>query len=402
MLQEIGNAAVLRRSEAIGRAWSNYNEDLIGARGLFVVEDRADELSIPGDRDFAGQGFLRCLMASRRLQLIQSERGARDFRYSAPIFCDTNFVSYCGAFAAGRNLGAIHDAFTESVRFLLPFRDSLGAYPYLVENAENPDEVKVRSSLIGFAALKVTAPADFSRDGEFAASESHEVEQIVQGCMAEMRKAEFATVQQWVKQQHYLPSRVVLLKAAVIAFSEPQASIAHKMEVLHQFLHGNLARMHNFQLYVASRFFSVSANETFFSGVQRNAARLDTVLRSMAWDLAHWRTMFDLITVKSSRSNETAFPIPHFLSFDKRFIDLIETFQLDGIIYAANGRRCEQFYSRQLLEPVSDLLRTSLARFYSADALQDREARSSNEAALDAHLVNLEGDLAEELKNRLK
>ena len=47
MLQEVGNAAVLRRTEAIGRAWSKYNEELIGARGLFVVEDLADELSIP-------------------------------------------------------------------------------------------------------------------------------------------------------------------------------------------------------------------------------------------------------------------------------------------------------------------------------------------------------------------
>ena len=401
MLQDIGNAAVEHSTPAIDRVWSKYNEDLIGARGLFVVDDREDELSIPGDHDFGSMGFLRSLMASRRLQLIQSESGAREFRYTAPIFCDTNFVSYCGAFLAGRNLGAIHDAFSEAVRFLLPIRDNLGAYPYLIENAENPDEGKVQSSLRGFAALTLTTPEEFSRDGTLTTAHSNRAREIVDGCMAEMRRPDFRTVQHWVKQQHYLPSRVVLLKAALISFSDSRSSVARRIEDLHEFLHGELARIHNFQVYAAFRFFSANAKEPFFSGVQPNAARLDRALQSMAWDLAHWRTMFDLITIRSSRTTETGFPIPHFLSFDKRFIRLIETFQLDGIIYAANGKRCEQFYSRSLLEPVSDLLRTDLARFYSKDAIQDRKARAADEEALDAHLIVLERALAAELAERL-
>jgi hypothetical protein len=115
MLINIATAAGSHSAETIGAAWGDHYEDLQGARGIFVVDDPKHELILPGDRDFGATGFLRCLLGSRRLLNIQNIEGAREFRYSAPIFCDTNFVSYCGVFFAGRHLKANEEGFREAV-----------------------------------------------------------------------------------------------------------------------------------------------------------------------------------------------------------------------------------------------------------------------------------------------
>jgi hypothetical protein len=98
MLINIATAAGSHSAETIGAAWGDHYEDLQGARGIFVVDDPKHELILPGDRDFGATGFLRW-----------------EFRYSAPIFCDTNFVSYCGVFFAGRHLKANEEGFREAV-----------------------------------------------------------------------------------------------------------------------------------------------------------------------------------------------------------------------------------------------------------------------------------------------
>jgi hypothetical protein len=65
----------------------------------------------------------------------------------------------------------------------------------------------------------------------------------------------------------------------------------------------------------------------------------------MAWDLTRWRSLFEMLAIGASFVGATPFPIPHFLSFDRQFVKLTETFQLSGLIYAADGRRCEHIYS---------------------------------------------------------
>ena len=169
MLINIGNAALSHSEQTIAAAWTQHYDDLRGARGISVVDDPSHQLRIPGDVDLGPTGFLRCLMGSRNLLNVQNIEGAREFRYSAPIFCDTNFVSYCGAFFAGRHLKSNEEGFRETVAYLLPIKQSISAIAYVLENADKVDTEKMRSSLLGFVALTRSRTSNFC--SEFLQSE---------------------------------------------------------------------------------------------------------------------------------------------------------------------------------------------------------------------------------------
>jgi hypothetical protein len=113
----------------------------------------------------------------------------------------------------------------------------------------------------------------------------------------------------------------------------------------------------------------------------------------MAWDLAHWRSLFEMLAIGASFVGATPFPIPHFLSFDRPFVKLTEAFQLSGLIYAANGRLCEHIYSEALWRPVSDLLGEERRQLCTKEAIRDRQRRNQNDGAPDGRLVQSEATL---------
>jgi hypothetical protein len=295
-------------------------------------------------------------MASKRLLLIQNCERARDRRYSARIFCDSNFVRYCEAFCGQRNLSQNSDAFRRAVEYLLPSAEGISALPYMVENAESRDREKVRATLRAFAAFKLTSPEYFSTHGRFLTTQGKlTADDIADGCLEVIGKADSRILHTWVKD-HYLWSRIVLIKAALLFFEGRCKESGMLFFELLKFLHHELGRLPQFEIYVAHRFFLLSSREPFFSPAQQNTMDLDRQIRSMAWDLAHWRSLFEMLAIGASFVGATPFPIPHFLSFNRGFVKLTKTLQLSGLIYAASGRRCEHIYSEALWRPVSDLL----------------------------------------------
>jgi hypothetical protein len=402
MLNNFANVAGRHDRAAISGMWNAHRDSLMGARGIFVVGDENYQKKLPGDRDFAGTGFLRCMMGSTRLLNIQNSENAREFYYSAPIFCDTNFVSFCRTFAANGNLGANEAGFREAVKFLLPIRNNLNALPYLFENADRAKATKVRESLLAFAAFKLTAPEEFERTGSFTTSSRAELDRIADESLGVMQGPDFRTVYEGLALEHYRWARVTLLKSTIIAFTTP-ANVESRMGELFHFLHDELARFPQFPIYLAFRFFSLNQKEPFFSAVQPNAGALDGTLKSMAWDLAHWRTLFDWTMIHSRHSTKAAFPIPHFLSFDRRFIRLVEAFKLDGLIYVGDSKRCEQFLSYELLRGLSDLLHGPLGDFRKSAAVEDRKRRiAQNEPFFDERLVALESELSATLSGLIQ
>lgn len=165
LLEDFANIERQGDADEINAIWSRHYEALRGSRGMFVVNDPIQEKTLPGNKDFGTTGFLRCWMASTRLTLIQNRDGAREFQYSAPIFCDTNFASFCEAFDSGRNLDAHQHGFESAVAYLLPVSQGTNIFPYLIENAENPNREKVRATLRAFAAFKLTSPQFFAANG---------------------------------------------------------------------------------------------------------------------------------------------------------------------------------------------------------------------------------------------
>jgi hypothetical protein len=88
------------------------------------------------------------------------------------------------------------------------------------------------------------------------------------------------------------------------------------------------------------------------------------------------------------------------LSFDRRFVTLIETFKLDGVIYAGNRKRCEQIYSRSVLRELSNLLKGPLAEFYTDAAIAERKRRiADSEKVFDERVITTSADLLQQLSD---
>jgi hypothetical protein len=337
-------------------------------------------------------------MAGTRLCLIQNRDCGWEFQYSAPISCDTNFASFCEAFDSGRPLGAHEEGFRSALAFLLPLRGATDAFPYLVENAENPHREKVRATLRAFAAFKLTTPEYFAANGGFChQSGSLSSDTIADGCLATLDGTDFKLIHSWVKER-FLWARVVLLKCTLEVFQRVSVRLEDRFYAVMKFLHEVMACIPQFEIHVAYRFFALNAGASFFDGIQQNARALDQKLKSMAWDLAHWRTLFDLLLVHSTNGHFSAFPIPHFLSFDKPFVSLTEGLRLDGLIYAEGRRRCEQILNRPLIEAVSDLLEGVCREFYGIPAREDRSRRVLNGQESVEQLLSVEAELTAELQ----
>jgi hypothetical protein len=381
--------------------WGTHSDLLDDARGLFVVDKPQFECSLPADRNFGTTGFLRSVMASNRLALIQSESFGFDFDYFPVVFVDTNFVSFCEACEAGRDLGANADAFRQAAAFLNPLRQSTTPYPYLLENAEHPNKQKLRRTLIAFAAFKL-GQLSISHIGKKSSRSRSisDLEKIADDALSMMNGPDFRAIHSWAKH-HFEWARIILLKSTLITFENPTSSASDRFYLLLKFLHEGPARFLQFETHVAYRYFVLNSQEPFFNPVHRNSSKLNQSLRSMAWDLAHWRMLFDISTVLSSRPERNPFPVPHFLSFDRRFIRLIEAFRLSAIIFSKKLQRCEQFYTYALLKEMSDVLRGRCGEFYDRAAIKEREKRTLRGHPADRKLDELEADLTRELMARL-
>lgn len=398
LLEVFANAAIDRDAERISELWSSHYSKLIGARGIFCVDHpQYKKPDLPDNRTFGDRAFIRGWMASKRLLLIQCQDGGRPAEYGGHIFCDSNFVSYCEAFQAGRSLDAVKSAFCEAVEYLLPMANATNAYPYMMENAENPHRHIVHSSLEAFASFKCTSPEFFAKNKRFDSSgNKRSPAAIADACLDFMENPGFKALYGQMKT-YFLAARVVLLKATLLTFEEPATSVEDRFHSLLKFLHEEVGRFAQFEIYVAHRFFVLSAAELFFSPVNPRASNLDSKLRSMAWDLAHWRGLFDHLLIFSAPSDKAAFPIPHFLTFDRRFVQLTEAFQLNGLIYAPGSCRCELIYQESILLPVSDLMKGKCHEFYTADAMRDRQGRALEGEAQREHLTGIETRLVADL-----
>jgi hypothetical protein len=363
-------------TEKIGEAWSRHYSALQDSRGIFVVTDSIQEKNVPGNQDFDGSGFLRCWMSSSRVLLIQNRDSAREFRYSSPIFCDTNFASFCEAFEAGRSLGAHQAGFEAAVKFLLPLSQGMNIFPYLIENAGNPNRDKVHATIRAFAAFKLTSSESFAAKNRFTHEGSpYSSEQIADGCLETMGGSDFKVLHAWMKR-YYFWARIVLLKSTLVVFKHKGLTLERRYYSLIKFLHEEMARLPQFETFVGYRFFALSSGEPFFQGVQQNARALNRTLSSMAWDLAHWRALFDMLLINSIVANLPAFPIPHFLTFDEPFVRLTEGLRLDGLIYDPVRRRTEQIPSGAIARSVSKLLRSACEEFVGPEAREDRARRA--------------------------
>jgi hypothetical protein len=109
-----------------------------------------------------------------------------------------------------------------------------------------------------------------------------------------------------------------------------------------------------------------------------------------------------MLTQFSAEANSVSCPIPHFASFDHRFIKLSEAFSLDSVIYAADGSRFEPFFPSAVVLRIYELRERSCQEFFSDASKRDRQHRAWKGDTLYEQLGEAEAVLVQELKEVMR
>ena len=389
ILGSFANACASGDLSLINHTWSRFYYDLVGAKGVFVVNDsKYEKPLLPLDAIFKSKCFLKGWLKSRRLGLIQNSGSSTPFTYGGYILADTNFVSYCNCVFLGKDLGDNTEAFHAVSNYLMPNRAGLVAICYMVENFHQRTLPQVRESIKAFAAFKFADPEAFSKTGKIVPTISESrLQEIINSVLADMESQDFKTLYERMRQ-NYLVGKIALTQMAVIEFgSNKQRTLQGKLLELLKFFDKEVSMLPQLELIVACKYFELRNNEPFFKKIQRNSKELLFSINSMAWDIAHWRNAMDLMLVTSVTGNGPYFPIPYFLTFDAGFAALLGQIQLNGVIFHGQNRLYEAIHDLNLFQTLSCVFEGEGEQIISPDAISKRKSRL---AAIDNHTTHLE------------
>jgi hypothetical protein len=329
--------------------------------------------------------------------LIQNAGSPRRFNYCWYGLADTNFVSYCKAAYSGKSLGPNTDAFYAAGDYLMTKKDNLGAMCFLVENFDRRHLPQVKESIKAFGAFKFADPEAFRRNRVIQPTVSDKrLEEMATSVLASLERPDFKTIYGPMKLYH-LSSCISLTKIAAIDFSSRKGKPAkEKLLKLLEYFDKEVAMLPQIELLVAWRYYELKSQEPFFNMVQRNASDLLGSIRSMAWDLAHWRNALMLVTATGHLGIDANFPIPYFLTFDQAFAGLLRHLQLKGVIFLGSGTRYIAIPDNQNLQSFSDVVEDA-EHLLTPTAVADRQKRRPADDALATHFEVLARAAQEEL-----
>lgn len=186
-----------------------------------------------------------------------------------------------------------------------------------------------------------------------------------------------------------------LLKMVEIQFRPPSFNIDKKMIEFLDFCHGDMACIGGREVALARAYFEKGQRLGFFGKIQKKRDDLFDELSGMAWDLYHIRQLEENMTFKPSLQARYFFPA--LLTFDKRFIEIIDLYPLRSLAYKEGEHSPMPFYAGNWLELMGTTetgRQLAFRRFYSTEA---REERASNR---DTAKIRLES-IIDELTNSL-
>jgi hypothetical protein len=398
VLEAFAEACETNDFARISQVWSHYSYDLEGAREVFVVDEtKHDEPLLPTDVSFKGKCFLTSLLKSRQLGSIQNPSSPRRFNYCWYALADTNFVSYCNAAYSGKSLGPLADAFYAAGDYLMTKRGNLRALCFLVENFDRRFLTQVKESMKAFAAFKFADPEAFRRNRVIHPTVPEKrLEEMATSVLAVLETPDFKTIYGPMKQYHLL-SCIALTRIAAIDFSSRKGKPAkQKFLKLLEYFDKEVTMLPQIELLVAWRYYELKSQEPFFNTIQRNAGDLLGSIRSMAWDLAHWRNALMLATATGHLGINANVPIPYFLTFDQAFAGLLRHLQLKGVIFLGSGTRYIAIPDNQNLQSFSDVVEEA-EHLLTPAAVTDRQKRRPADHALASHFELLARAAQEEL-----
>lgn len=169
----------------------------------------------------------------------------------------------------------------------------------------------------------------------------------------------------------------LLLKMATIHFSRSKLTVKQKMYKLLEFMDQELATIWKRELIVAYEFFKQGNDLRFFGKIQKNSPKVLKEIHNMSWDFFHIRQLEDTAPLLL---NDARYYFPSLLTFDKKFIEIIDLCPLKAYAYLGELKQPLPFYDEDVLGSFNTLISDSneFGRFFSSDAIASRNKRRSH------------------------
>lgn len=344
LIDKIVNSTTLREAIKI------YRENLIYLKGYkFILTVNSNEGFITGkalDKNFSNGGAIRSLFGSNRVFVLdevslienfKSEKAKIHTDYSVSM--DTQAVSYLEPYIENK-LTRIPADMLEVVDFLVLNNINYDNFPYQFENSFNI--MNLRNSEKIFKKIKAY---EFFKNIDVSLYEKNrvlrtklsdeELNMLAQTRISyEIYKLSDDNFHKALNQRfNYV--YFTLLVIVIIHFESQNNSLIEKLNLYFKYHDELIANINLRDTMLALEFFSKKNSLGFFSKIQLNYTKLFPVLKGMVWDVLHFRQLEQNATFKMS--DQECYFFPAFLTYDKKFIEIISLFQLKALVYKENG-----------------------------------------------------------------
>ncbi|MEB7641189.1 hypothetical protein [Acinetobacter pittii] len=344
LIDKIVNSTNMREAIKI------YGENLVYLRGYkFILTVNSNEGFITGesiDKDFSNGGVIRSLYGSNRVfildevsfsEMIKTQEAK--FRIDYSISMDTQAVSYLEPYIENK-LTRIPADMLEMVDFLVLNNINYDSFPYQFENLFNISDLtkneKIFKKIKAYEFFKNIDVSLYKKDRVLRTKLSDEELNILAQTRIsyEMHNLSDGGFSKALNQRfNYV--YFTLLVIVIIQFENPDNNLVEKLNLYFKFHDELIANINLRDSILALEFFRKKHSLNFFSKIQISYAKLFPVLKGMAWDILHFRQLEQNATFEMM--GKGSFFFPAFLTYDKKFIEIINLFQLKALVYKNNG-----------------------------------------------------------------
>jgi len=350
----------------------------------------ADDGMIPGlsiNKNFSKRGVIRSLFKTSKVWVLDSitlnemhnSNGNASFPIDHSVSLDSQAFRYIKPYLQGKTSKVPAD-FVEVFEFLARSDVNCDPMPYLFENLFKPNSIPDYSEIFSYyksyEVLKTLDSTFLQTTGQIQSVISDEQLNIqTQKSLAKMLYAHDDGSKERLQLQidtYY----TLVLQMAMIHFYYPKLVAAQKMLKFIEFMDQKLATIGVRESIIAFCFFEKGTDLAFFGTIQKNSPDILQEIRNKAWDFWHIRYVESLA---KNLFKEARYFFPSLLTFDKRFIEIIDLCPLKAHVHIEGINEYMCFYDDEALNALNATIEASKAEHYfSSEAIQSRSSRKDN------------------------
>ncbi|ENX61245.1 MULTISPECIES: hypothetical protein [Acinetobacter] len=295
------------------------------------------------DKDFPSGGVVRSLYGHEKVFVLDevtfeemAENKTAQFAIDYSISLDTQALSYLNPFIYTPKSNQLHDKIREVFDFISQEHVWVDSSPYDLENSFNlldsKNHGKIFNKVRAYEFLRNLDVKKYNSTKEISCHLSDvELIKATQEHLAhKFHGLEDLRVVEGLKRRFNIVY-VLLLIIAIVQLGHKRASLFEKMKLYFEYNDRFLAAISLREAILAREFFVKQQNLLFFSKVQINKKGIFSELRNMTWDVLHFKQLEESATFKLNK--EARYFFPAILTFDQKFIEIIELFKLKSLVY---------------------------------------------------------------------